>query len=137
MLKQEFESRVKMSVSAEEYSAIELVYLKSDLEKDDFCKMWSKMNAKRIKSYREAEKAKREKHELLHALFSIVNILRDYGHTIGFSSSSENVLTTKMRATLDKAGISVMDFSYIDFQPRYKDISALHYDIQEYINKAV
>lgn len=49
MTKQEFENRVMMNVSNEEYVAIEIVYMNSDLEKDEFCKMWAKMNAKRIK----------------------------------------------------------------------------------------
>lgn len=40
-----------MQVSSEEYEAIETVYLNCDLEKDDFCKMWAKMNAERISRY--------------------------------------------------------------------------------------
>lgn len=40
-----------MQVSSEEYEAIETVYLNCDLGKDDFCKMWAKMNAERISRY--------------------------------------------------------------------------------------
>lgn len=56
MTQKEFQDRVKMQVSAGEYTAIEVVYMNSDLEKDEFCKMWAKMNAKRIAAYRKAEK---------------------------------------------------------------------------------
>lgn len=50
MTKQEFESRVKMTVSVEEFDAINFVYMNSDLGKDEFCKMWCKMNASRVKA---------------------------------------------------------------------------------------
>lgn len=39
MTQKEFQDRVKMQVSAGEYTAIEVVYMNSDLEKDEFCKM--------------------------------------------------------------------------------------------------
>lgn len=39
MNKQEFENRVLVKVSEVEYKAIETVYMNSDLEKDDFCKL--------------------------------------------------------------------------------------------------
>lgn len=48
MLQHEFESRVKIQVSAQEYAAIEQVYMASDVEKDEFCKLWAKMNRQRI-----------------------------------------------------------------------------------------
>lgn len=48
MLQHEFESRVKIQVSAQEYAAIEQVYMASDVEKDEFCKLWAKMNRLRI-----------------------------------------------------------------------------------------
>lgn len=59
MTQQEFQERVKVTVCAEEYDAIETVYLMSDLNKDDFCKIWVQMNRSRVE--REAKKAKAEK----------------------------------------------------------------------------
>ena len=40
MTKQEFETRVQMQVSNEEYLIIEEMYMNSDVEKDEFCKYW-------------------------------------------------------------------------------------------------
>lgn len=56
MNKQEFESRTLVEVSESEYEAIETVYMNSDLNKDDFCKLWCKMNASRVKAVKEAIK---------------------------------------------------------------------------------
>lgn len=56
MTHKEFTDRVLVNVSEEEYRHIEQVYLCSDLDKDEFCKLWIKMNKGRY----EAAKAKRE-----------------------------------------------------------------------------
>ena len=48
MLQQEFTKRVGLEVSAQEYAHIEQVYMASDLDKDEFCKQWVKMNKERI-----------------------------------------------------------------------------------------
>ena len=57
MLQHEFESRVGIEVSAQEYAAIEQVYMNSDVEKDEFCKLWAKMNRKRIARIKAERKA--------------------------------------------------------------------------------
>lgn len=64
MLQQEFETRVKMRVTPQEYAAIETVYANSEVNKDDFCRMWAKMNQSRIKAYRTQEQ-ERERRELI------------------------------------------------------------------------
>lgn len=45
-----------MNVSAEEYSHIEAVYMSSDLDKDEFCKLWVKMNHKRVSDAKAEQK---------------------------------------------------------------------------------
>lgn len=50
MTQQEFTERTMVEVSVEEYSAIETVYMNSDLDKDEFCKMWRKMNKTRVEN---------------------------------------------------------------------------------------
>lgn len=60
MLIQEFTNRVKVQVSAEEFEAINTVYMASDLNKDEFCAMWRKMNASRVKAAKEAERLQKE-----------------------------------------------------------------------------
>ncbi len=48
MTQQEFESRVGIEVTGKEYAAIEQVYMNSDVEKDEFCKLWVRMNKQRV-----------------------------------------------------------------------------------------
>lgn len=60
MNKKEFENRTNVQVSFDEYGHIEAVYMASDLDKDEFCKMWRKMNKSRVsKAKEEAKEAKR------------------------------------------------------------------------------
>ena len=44
MLHSEFEERTGLKVTADEYNEIDIAYMASTLEKDDFCKMWKTMN---------------------------------------------------------------------------------------------
>lgn len=73
MLQKEFEDRTGVEVSFEEYSAIDKVYMASDLDKDEFCHMWCKMNTGRIKS---AKKALAEKEAKTKENARLINIMR-------------------------------------------------------------
>ena len=53
MLQSEFKERTGIDVALDEYRAIEVVYINSDLDKDEFCKMWCKMNVSRIRKAKE------------------------------------------------------------------------------------
>ena len=44
MLRSEFEERTGLKVTTDEYNEIDIAYMASTLEKDDFCKMWKTMN---------------------------------------------------------------------------------------------
>ena len=50
MTRNEFIQRAQVEVSEKEYAAIEVVYMASDLDKDEFCKMWRKMNSTRVQN---------------------------------------------------------------------------------------
>lgn len=52
----EFENLTGVSVTAKEYDAIEAVYMASDVDKFEFCKQWSKMNASRVANAKKLEK---------------------------------------------------------------------------------
>lgn len=75
MTKQEFENRTHVNVSFREYEQIEGVYMASDLDKDEFCKTWCKMNRSRVKKAKEAEKESKriESLSLVDYALEIVN----------------------------------------------------------------
>lgn len=137
MLQQEFQDRVKMQVSAQEYAAIEVVYMNSDLEKDEFCKMWAKMNAKRIAAYRKAEKEKQEKYEHISLLASTRELLRELAYRKGWDASPKQVISSKVIKALDKADIYITEYNYVKGCTDLKPISTLIYEINEYINSQV
>ena len=137
MTQKEFQDRVKMQVPAGEYTAIEVVYMNSDLEKDEFCKMWTKMNAKRIAAYQKAEKEKQEKHEHISLLASTRELLRELAYRNGWGASPKQVLTSKVIKALDKADIYITEYNYVKGCTDLKPISTLVYEINEYINSQV
>lgn len=137
MLQQEFQDRVKMQVSAQEYAAIEVVYMNSDLEKDEFCKMQAKMNAKRIAAYRKAEKEKQEKYEHISLLASTRELLRELAYRKGWDASPKQVISSKVIKALDKADIYITEYNYVKGCTDLKPISTLIYEINEYINSQV
>ena len=137
MTQKEFQDRVKMQVSAQEYAAIEVVYMNSDLEKDEFCKIWAKMNAKRIAAYRKAEKEKQEKHEHISLLASTRELLRELAYRNGWDASPKQVLSSKVIKALDKADIYITEYNYVKGCTALKPISTLIYEINEYINSQV
>lgn len=140
MTQKEFQDRVKMQVPAGEYTAIEVVYMNSDLEKDEFCKMWAKMNAKRIAAYRKAEKEKQEKYEHISLLASTRELLRELAHRNGWNgldASPKQVLSSKVIKALDKAGIYITEYNYVKGCTDLKSVGTLIYEINEYINSQV
>ena len=58
MTQQEFFNRTNVEVSNSEFEAIHVVYLSSDLDKDEFCKMWCKMNKSRVQDAKVEARAK-------------------------------------------------------------------------------
>lgn len=137
MTQKEFQDRVKMQVSVDEYAAIVVVYMESDLKKDDFCKMWAKMNAKRIAAYRKAEEEKREKYEHISLLHSTSMLLRALANREGWTASPKQVLTSKVIEALDKADIYITAYNPVKGCTDLKPICTLLYEINDYINSQV
>ncbi len=50
MTQQEFTQRTKVEVSVEEFGIITEFYMSCECDKDEFCKMWRKMNPNRVKA---------------------------------------------------------------------------------------
>lgn len=69
MTTKEFTERTMVEVSNDEFEAINVVYMNSDLDKDEFCKMWCKMNATRVWNAKRELKAQREREAQRNILF--------------------------------------------------------------------
>ena len=102
MTQVEFEKRVEMTISSYEFDAINVVYMNSDLDKDEFCKMWVKMNKSRISAYKESLKEQ----EL------ICKVLDIKAKSLGFQGEDWNklgveILSKKEIETLKEYGIEM------------------------------
>lgn len=67
MTQQEFTDRTKVQVSYNEFTAIHEVYMNSDLNKDDFCRIWVKMNKSRVIEARN-KAAEEQKEQILKGM---------------------------------------------------------------------
>lgn len=113
MTQQEFQERVKVTVCAEEYHAIETVYMTSDLNKDEFCKMWVQMNKSRVE--REVKKAKaakaaqsiRDKAWTLYSKLEVINSRLDrYFIKAAETLGKRDLLFLKSELNIDGAEMS-------------------------------
>lgn len=71
MTQQEFFNRTNVKVSEDEFWAINAMYNYCEVDKDEFCKMWCKMNPDRVKGTK--EQLKKEKEDAAN-----LDILRKY-----------------------------------------------------------
>ena len=126
MTKQEFTQRVKVEVSDIEYNAIEMVYMHSDVDKDEFCKMWCKMNANRVKNAKVERmlKAKDEANrDALHKFYTKTNDSNEFNTPISYVKIS----TYEVQA-LSHAGIKVENEN-----GRIKYLSDIRYEIGKFL----
>ena len=125
----EFEERVKMHVTQKEYEAIETVYLYSDLDKDEFCRMWVKMNKSRVEREVKKEKEIRKENEDRAKLWDIrAKMDKDYANL------AVNVLNARERAFLERKGFRFEEDRY--GQTWFKTVSSLRYEIGCYLGIA-
>ena len=81
MTQQEFTQRVNVEISNKEFEAINEVYMNSDLDKDEFCKMWVKMNKTRVQNAKVERmiKAKDEAYrDALHKFYTKNNDVNEF-----------------------------------------------------------
>ena len=62
MTKQEFTNRTQVEVSNSEFEMINEFYMNCECDKDEFCKMWCKMNPNRVKDAK-VERRMRQRNE--------------------------------------------------------------------------
>lgn len=106
MTRNEFETRTGvLNVSNYEFDAIHAVYMASDLDKDEFCKMWCKMNRSRV------ERAKLQK-KMDDKISALLDIKAGYVNYSDMSELAVNYLTQKEQDLLAEFGITMEDINY-------------------------
>ncbi len=128
MIQQEFEERVIVKVSAKEYEAIETVYMQSDLDKDEFCKLWIKMNKSRVNQAKKDKVEEEEKEKTRTMLFELSNMPQEKD----FSLLADNYYNKKSKKVMESVGITMQDTS--NRVPIFKSVSRVVYEIKQYLH---
>ena len=136
MTQYEFQERVEMEVSAEEYSHIEEVYMNSDICKDEFCQLWVKMNRARVKKTKEERKAAEEEQAKREKLWNIV-----YKHINDCCDKelkfAKDVLSPMEKKLVESVGISLYDVRIDGWTgltiEDSKTIGSVIYEIKKYL----
>lgn len=139
MRQSEFETRVHMNVTAEEYSHIEEVYMSSDLDKDEFCALWVKMNQTRVNNAKAERKAAEKEQAKQEKLWNIVEKHMNDNWEKG-CKIAEDVLTSTQQKVIESAGISLYDeridgWTGLTIKDR-KTVSTVIYEIKKYLKVA-
>ena len=130
MTQQEFTQRVGVQVSAEEYSAIEQVYMASDVEKDEFCRLWVKMNVQRVKAAKEQTRQREHERKQQEQLWCIIMQFGGMSYDV-MSSQADTMLTKQQRTLLGTVGIQTESDEY-----NCKLLSTVLYEIKKYLKAA-
>ena len=129
MTQQEFTQRVNVEVSNKEFEAINEVYMNSDLDKDEYCKMWVKMNKSRVEVAIENKKKSDKENADRERLWDIRSKLnKDY------AKLAADVLGSRDRAFLERKGFKFEESRY--GQTYCKTVSSVRYEISCYLGIA-
>ena len=126
MTQQEFTQRVNVEVSNKEFEAINEVYMNSDLDKDEFCKMWVKINKTRVQNAKVERmiKAKDEAYrDALHKFYTKNDDVNEFMTPICYVKIS----TYEVQA-MSYAGIKVANED-----GRAKYLSDIRYEIGKFL----
>ena len=130
MLQSEFETRVGMRVTPEEYSHIEVVYMNSDVDKDEFCKMWAKMNQSRIKVSKQRAKEQEELDKFRTRLWKIVEKYAPKDWYFKETTWADMAMTVTEIKLIQKSGIQLTD----NCRPKF--LSTVIWEIKKYLKAA-
>lgn len=123
MTLQEFVNLTNVNIDYKEFDAINVVYMNSDVDKYEFCKMWCKMNANRVKAAKASKKAEEEENENKWELANLYWTLHyDLRYEEKRDKMFEDVVSKASLNRVKKAGIETNDYA----------ISVL-YDMAQYL----
>lgn len=129
MTHQEFMQRTGVSVDTKEYAAIEQVYMASDLEKDEFCKMWSKMNSSRVKAAKKQAQAAAKHEEQMDKLFDLYTSVRVLHDRERLMERAYKFFTAAQQRLLAELGIEMEE--RIGGEIFFKELWDVRYEIEQ------
>lgn len=119
MTRNEFETRTGVQVTDTEFWSINEVYNNSNVDKDEFCRLWKKMNPVRVATANAAKTAEEKRMQEMEKAMDIVS------RSCSFDSDADGMLTLRKRDInfLESIGIDMYD-TY-----GYKKLYTIRYEI--------
>ena len=121
MTKQEFETRTHVEVTMKEFENINEMYLDSNVDKDEFCRLWSKMNHIRVARAKEAKEIATKEMMIKEKALDIVARM----HALTNDWFADAITSLRRR---DITFLESIGFDFYDGY-EYKSISEIHYEI--------
>lgn len=131
MTQTEFETRTKVAVSSKEFEAINEVYMNSDLDKDNFCAIWCKMNASRVSAAKSEALKKALEEARREFAYNLLNQPYTWETSILFAC---DYFTEKVAKQIDSLGISFIGTRDNGFDYA-KTVGDVLYEVRLYLNK--
>lgn len=120
MLISEFVERTGITPNADEWDSINEVYNNADCDKDEFCALWCKMNAKRVEKAKEVKKVAEKEAQHIEWLWNIVKkALKDYENA--YDTKAEDWLMARQKRACEYFGIKYQNASIADIKYRVAD----------------
>lgn len=123
MLQSEFEERVRMNISCEEFQHINEVYNNSEVDKDEFCTMWVRMNRTRVEKAIANRKKAAELMALKDKVWDIYMKVKNLPYTQDCRLAIDKLSARDIK-TLAKAGFEAERYNISNL--RYKLFRYLH-----------
>lgn len=119
MTRNEFETRTGVQVTDVEFWSINEVYNNSNVDKDEFCRLWKKMNPVRVATANAARTAEEKRMQEMEKAMDIVS------RSCSFDFDADGMLTLRKRDInfLESIGIDMHD-TY-----GYKKLYTIRYEI--------
>ena len=124
MTKQEFFERTKVEVSNDEFEIINEFYMSCECDKDEFCKMWCKMNPVRVKNFKIERKWQQKAAAYKNALSNW------FDKWAGTQKYYDNYHTPIAYTKLSAYEVQAMSFAGIKLDGSLSDV---HFKVGQYI----
>lgn len=108
MTQQEFYALTGVELSNDEFWAVHEVYCESDVEKYEFCKLWCKMNYKRVAEARERTKAQEQRQRDIDIAWRLLDTWqrKRRARLDVWSELATDHMTTRQEQALNRLGVA-------------------------------
>lgn len=113
MTQQEFYSLTGIELTNDEFWAVHQVYCDSDVDKYEFCRLWRKMNYKRVQAAKDAFKAQEQRRRDLDIAWRLLESWqrKRMAHLDIWSELATDHMTAHQEQTLSRLGVRVRGFN--------------------------